>query len=140
MTANPYAAEIDAGAAWLDANVPNWLQVFVADRGAGLHMDDCNRCVLGHVLGSYWDERSPIYRFGARTPGALLCDTACCDEQDQVEEYIRNTALVQRAAVPLGFSIPDGVDPDEEHWAWGRLAAGWQELIEKRLAETGQMV
>lgn len=131
MIGNPYAAQIQAGAAWLDEHYPGWLSVFAADRAAGLHMDNCDRCVLGHVLGSYWHSSSPVYRFGAVAPLPLLQQIRNLPQEEQDRIYQENVNRVDRASVPLGFSVPASRDWDERDW--DLLGRGWQELIAHRL-------
>lgn len=104
-----YTEQINAGMAWLDANQPGWVQVFADDQAAGLHMDDCDKCVLGHVLGNYWDPRSP----------------ACVDPTD----FRRLTSA------EMGFSLPLPSGEPE----WDRLGDAWREAIGKRLAQQGPL-
>jgi hypothetical protein len=134
---NAYADQIAAGVAWLDEQHPDWVEVFAHDKGAGLHMDDCDRCVLGHVLGSYWHKQSPVYRYGGVHWRSLSTHDA--------ESLRRNAALLTRAGAELGFALPDPncyyvEDDDEVEEKWNELGAGWRKVIEKRLADQGLMV
>lgn len=134
MTDNPYQPQIEAGAVWLDENIPDWVQAFAEDQAAGLHMEACHRCVIGYVLGSYWDARSPVYRFGGVRPQDLT--------DASIDEMVRNWELLGEAVVSLGFTLPTGIadeDPDVERGEWELLGRGWQELITKRLADQGLM-
>jgi hypothetical protein len=134
----PYAQEVEAGMAWLDEHRPDWLEVFVEDRGAGLHMEDCHRCVLGHVLGSYWHEDSPVRAAGAAMPSTMPWDIGDAARA-------ANTLLAVQAAAPLGFCLPwdedgDGCE-DEDPLAdqWRVLGDVWRAAIEKRLAGAGRL-
>jgi hypothetical protein len=148
--ANParYAAEVAAGAAWLDANYPAWLGVFIHDRAAGLHMDDCDRCVLGYVLGSYWDARSPVFALGGRTPGQVENELINEPPHIRYAAFRENMRKVDAVAVPLGFSISETQDdrsPLDEDWEpesrrWEDLGAAWQALIQQRLADQARAV
>jgi len=50
------AERVAAGAAHLDAEQPDWLDLIRAP----LDMGDANNCVLGQVYGDYWD--APLVR------------------------------------------------------------------------------
>src|SRR4051812_5812716 len=97
-----FTEQITAGMAWLDAFDPDWVKVFAYDQAAGLHMEECNRCVLGYVLGSYWDSRSPVFDLGAERPFAMQWRSSPLDRAAAVQ---RNDQLVEQAAAPLGFTI-----------------------------------
>jgi hypothetical protein len=129
---NSYEQPVAAGVAWLDEHVPDWIRVFAWDQAAGLHMADCDDCVLGYVLGSYWDSRSPVYDFGARPPSEVRADVRDAGSQ----MILANGRLATAAAAPLGFCTPLEVD-DEDLREWELLTEAWLDVIGKRLAEAG---
>ena len=69
-----FEAEVKRGIAWLDANIPGWLDKIDLER---LDLRVCDRCVVGQVLGSYnnlFDATAPAWEdrfamgFNARIP------------------------------------------------------------------------
>lgn len=92
------------GEAWLDEHVPGWLdRVVLAD----LHLQDCQRCVLGQVFqeeaeadtpvfgGAGWDADSGFHFGVAGRPGSwaishgfdsipweICCEDDCCEYDD----------------------------------------------------------
>jgi hypothetical protein len=133
-----FTEQVTAGMAWLDAFDPDWVKVFAVDLAEGLHMDDCNRCVLGYVLGSYWDSRSPVFALGAVRPFAMPWIASPLERAGALQH---NDRLVERAAAPLGFTIGYSVavsrDEEEVEQLWAALGEAWKLAINKRLADAG---
>lgn len=100
-----YAARVQAGAAWLDKEKPDWVRTFAGGVMDNLHMRDCRRCVLGHVFGHY--RTSPLFK------SIPIGD---------VERYAER-------AEPLGFSLAHGTANASA--AWTGLGVAWTECIGK---------
>lgn len=60
---------VAAGAEWLDANVPGWLDLINL---AHLRLDDACRCILGQTFGDY--DKAPLA--GPEHPGIDAYDAA----------------------------------------------------------------
>jgi hypothetical protein len=58
---NTIAERVAAGAAWLDAHEPGWVDRI--DLG-GLDIQSCDRCILGQVYGHYVDAPDDARRTG----------------------------------------------------------------------------
>jgi hypothetical protein len=136
--ATRYDEAVLAGAAWLDEHHPDWVRFFADDLAEDLHMEDCNRCVLGHVLGSFWAKDSPAFAQGGIIPFNLLDAPAV--------ERSRNWKRINDAAAPLGFCLDETVLAElaVEEWAlddeWEELGRAWQRLIRERLGKSAEDV
>lgn len=109
------AERVRAGAAWLDANHPGWVERIDL---ASLDLSDCQQCILGQTFGDYFD--APIFeddsdKFRARREAELA------------------SFLGFRSSLPWGWRYV--MPADSSHDAgkeYAELTDAWRALIAAR--------
>lgn len=105
-TTHPRVPErVQAGATWLDANVPDWLDRI---NPATLDLASCITCVLGQLFGNYWD-----------APIAPACS------------YVPDVQGTDRAA-DHGFTVYYDWDASGDADNFAELNEAWRALIADR--------
>jgi hypothetical protein len=107
MTDLTIEQRVEAGAAWLDASRPGWLDRIDLDE---LRMDYCDACILGQIFGDYWD--APL--------------------ADHIPPYGEEMDKYEAKAAQLGFQSVDQRTGSTAELS--ELGAEWRALIEGRRA------
>jgi len=113
------AERVAAGAEWLDANYPGWVD----------HVDlvlldirDCEDCVLGQLAGNYW--HAPLF-----TDLAAEADVIADGAPWHADPIAEDRAM--HRSMPLGFCGGTLDDESDLTHEWMRLIGARRELVNR---------